>query len=160
WELGQRPLAQRLAVVGAGLAGLIGLTMVAGYPLSMVATVGVGESNIFPTKATIAALAVFQLRLMGLVTPAAERLLPRPAAWKRVVAVTVVALPIFFWHMTAYLMVRWAYEGMGGTLSAEPTAGWWAQRWLWLLAPSAVLVVLVALFARVELAARRPRRRA
>jgi len=48
----------------------------------------------------------------------------------------------------------------GGTLPAEPTASWWAQRWLWLLAPSAVLAVLVALFARVELAARRPRRRA
>jgi hypothetical protein len=31
-----------------------------------------------------------------------------------------------------------------------------AQRWLWLLAPAAVLAVLVAVFARVELAARRP----
>src|SRR5262249_50858314 len=74
WELGRRPLAQRLAVVGAGLAGLVGLTMVAGYPLSMVATVGY-ESNIFPTNATIAALAVFQLGLLVLLTPAAERLL-------------------------------------------------------------------------------------
>ena len=39
----------------------------------MVATVGY-ESNIFPTNATIAALAVFQLGLLILVTPAAERL--------------------------------------------------------------------------------------
>jgi peptidoglycan/LPS O-acetylase OafA/YrhL len=159
WELGRRPLAQRLAVVGAGLAGLVGLTMLAGYPLSMVATVGY-ESNIFPTNATIAALAVFQLGLLVLVQPTAERLLRRPAAWKPVVALNVVALTIFLWHMTAYLVVLWAYEGLGGTLPAEPTAGWWAQRWLWLLAPSAVLAVLVALFARVELAARRPRRRA
>ena len=75
------------------------------------------------------------------------------------VAVNVVALTIFLWHMTAYLVVLWAYEGLGGTLGAEPTAGWWAQRWLWLLAPSAVLAVLVVLFARVELAARRPRGR-
>ena len=63
-------------------------------------------------------------------------------------------------HMTAYLVVLWAYEGLGGTLPAEPTAGWWAQRWLWLLAPSAVLAVLVAVFARVELAVRKPRARA
>ena len=59
--------------------------------------------------------------------------------------------------MTAYLMVLWAYERLGEVLTAEPTVGWWAQRWLWLLAPSAVLAGLVALFARVELAARRPR---
>jgi hypothetical protein len=62
--------------------------------------------------------------------------------------------------MTAYLLVVSAYEGLGGNLPAEPTAGWWAQRWLWLLAPAAVLAVLVAVFARVEPAARRPRRQA
>ncbi|MEV4357598.1 acyltransferase [Nonomuraea sp. NPDC049625] len=157
WELGRRPLAQRLAVVGAGMAGLIGLTAGAGYPLSMVSTTG-AESNIFPTNAAIAALAVFQLGLLALVTPAAERLLRRPTAWKPVVALNVVALTVFLWHMTAYLVVLWAFEGLGGTLLAEPTVGWWAQRWLWLLAPSAVLAVLAVLFARVELAARRPRR--
>lgn len=159
WELGRRPLAQRLAVAGAGLAGLAGLTAVAGYPASMVATAG-AESNIFPTNATIAVLAVFQLGLLLLITPAAERLLRRPAAWKPVVAVNVGALTIFLWHMTAYLVVLWAYEGLGGTLPAEPTAGWWSRRWLWLLAPSAVLAALAVLFTRVELAARRPRKEA
>ncbi|GIH66757.1 hypothetical protein Msi02_75740 [Microbispora siamensis] len=74
------------------------------------------------------------------------------------VALNVGALTIFLWHMTAYLVVLWAYEGLGGTLPAQPTAGWWAQRWLWLVAPSVVLVVLAVLFVRVELAARRPRR--
>ncbi|WP_261808475.1 acyltransferase [Nonomuraea sp. C10] len=159
WELGRRPPAQRLAVAGIGLAGLAGLTVGAGYPLSMVGTTG-AESNIFPTNAAIAALAVFQLGLLALITPAAERLLRRPVAWKPVVALNVAALTIFLWHMTAYLVVLWAYEGLGGTLSAEPTAGWWAQRWLWLLAPSAVLAVLAALFLQVELAARRPRKEA
>ncbi|WP_433352044.1 hypothetical protein ACQP25_03420 [Microtetraspora malaysiensis] len=123
----------------------------------MVATTG-AESNIFPTNATIAALAVFQLGLLVTVTPAAGRLLRRPTAWKLVVAVNVGALTVFLWHMTAYLVVLWAYEGLGGTLLAEPTVDWWAQRWLWLLAPSAVLAVLAVLFARVELAARRPRK--
>ncbi|MET8984523.1 acyltransferase [Nonomuraea wenchangensis] len=156
WELGRRPLAQRLAVAGTGLAGLVGLTAGAGYPASMVSTAGV-ESNIFPTNAAIAALAVFQLGLLVLITPAAERLLRRPAAWKPVVALNVAALTIFLWHMTAYLVVLWVYEGLGGTLPAEPTAGWWAQRWLWLVAPSVVMAVLVVLFVRVELAARRPR---
>jgi peptidoglycan/LPS O-acetylase OafA/YrhL len=159
WDLGHRPLAQRLAIVGAGLAGLGGLTAGAGYPVSMVATEG-AESNLFPTNATVAALAVFQLGLLVLITPAADRVLGRPAAWKPVVALNVVALTIFLWHMTAYLVVLWAYEGLGGTLLAEPTAGWWAQRWLWVLGPAAVLAVLAVLFAWVELAARRPRRAA
>jgi hypothetical protein len=155
-QLGHRAPAARLAVATAGLAGLIALTTLAGYPRSMVATVG-DASNIFPTNAAIAALAVFQLGLLTLATPAAQRLLRRPRAWKPVVVVNLVAVTVFLWHMTAYLVVLWIYEGLGGTLQAEPTATWWAERWLWLLAPAAVLAVVGALLAPVELAARRPR---
>jgi peptidoglycan/LPS O-acetylase OafA/YrhL len=124
WELGRRPLAQRLAIAGAGLAALAGLTLVAGYPLSMVATADGGESNMFPTNATIAALAVFQLGLLVLVTPAAERLLRRPTAWKPVVAVNVIALTIFLWHMTAYLVVCGAMrDWVGPCRPSQPLAG-------------------------------------
>jgi len=49
WDLGRRPLAQRLAIVGAGLAGLAGLTMMAGYPLSMVATAAPSPTSSRPT---------------------------------------------------------------------------------------------------------------
>lgn len=157
WQLGRRPLAQRLGVAAIGLLALIALTMFAGYPRSMVALVGDTESNILPTNAAIAALAVFQLGLVALITPTAARLLGRPSVWKPVVALNVVAITVFLWHMTAYLVVLWIYEGLGHTLPAEPTTDWWAQRWLWLLAPLAVLVVLVAVFGRVEAMARRPR---
>jgi hypothetical protein len=136
------------------------LTVFAGYPRSMVATVGEAESNIFPTNAAIAALAIFQLGLLALITPTAARRLRRPGVWKPVVALNLVAITVFLWHMTAYLIVLWIYERLGHTLPAEPTADWWAQRWLWLLAPLVVLVLLVAVFARVEIMARRPRRNA
>ncbi|MGV0606630.1 acyltransferase family protein [Mycolicibacterium sp. XJ1904] len=157
WQLGSRPVAQRLAVAGAGLVTLVALTMFAGYPRSMVATVGETESNIFPTNAAIAALAVFQLGLVALITPTAARVLRRPRVWKPVVALNVVAITVFLWHMTAYLVVVWVYEGLGHTLPVEPTADWWAQRWLWLLAPFAVLMVLIAVFSPVETMTRRPR---
>jgi Acyltransferase family len=160
WQLGQRPLAQRLAVTGAGLLALVVLTVFAGYPRSMVATVGAAESNILPTNAAIAALAVFQLGLLALITPTAACLLRRPGVWKPVVALNLVAITVFLWHMTAYLIVLWVYERLGHTLPAEPTADWWAQRWLWLLAPLAVLMVFIAVFARVEIMVRRPRRKA
>jgi heme/copper-type cytochrome/quinol oxidase subunit 2 len=67
---------------------------------------------------------------------------------------------VSLWHMTAYLIVLWIYERLGHTLPAEPTADWWAQRWLWLLAPLVILIVLIAVFARVETMVRRPRRKA
>ena len=51
-------------------------------------------------------------------------------------------------------------KGWAGPCRPSQQPAWWAQRWLWLLAPAAVLAVLVALFARVELAARRPQGRA
>lgn len=153
-DLGRRPLAQRLGIAGVGLLALVVLTTIADYPRSMVATVGDTESNILPTNAAIAALAVFQLGLVALLTPAATRLLRRRRVWKSVVALNVVAITVFLWHMSAYLVVLWSYEGLGHTLLAEPTAQWWAQRWLWLLAPLAVLLVLIAIFGRVETWAR------
>lgn len=159
WQLGRWPVIGRMAVAAAGLAALMGL-MAAGFPRSMVATVGAAESNLFPTNATIAALAVFQLGLLILITPAAERLLRRPALWKPVVALNAVAMTVFVWHMTAFLAVVWIYEGTGAALPTEPSGAWWAQRGLWLVAPFSVLAVLIAVFARVEFAARRPRRQA
>ncbi|MCF6737225.1 acyltransferase family protein [Blastococcus sp. KM273129] len=157
-RLGARPLGQRLGVAAVGLAVLVALTMIAGYPRPMVATVGEPESNMFPTTAAIAALAVFQLGLLALLTPAAGRLLRRAAVWKLVVSLNLVAITVFLWHMTALLVVVLAYEGLGHTLLSQPTGEWWGQRWLWLLAPAIVLGALVAAFGRVEIAARRPRR--
>lgn len=157
WNLGGRPWIVRAAVAVAGLGALTALTSLVGFPRSMVATVGAPESNMFPTTAAIAALAVFQLGLVAVLTPAAHRLLQRPAWWRPVVAVNAVAMTVFVWHMTAYLVVVWLYEGTGAVLPAEPTSQWWAQRWLWLVAPAAVLAVLTAVFARVEFASRRRR---
>ncbi len=155
-RLGARPLGQRLGVAAVGLVALATLTMIAGYPRAMVGTVGEPDSNMFPTTAAIAALAVFQLGLLALLTPAAGRLLRRAAVWKLVVSLNLVAITVFLWHMTALLVVVLAYEGLGHTLLPQPTGEWWGQRWLWLLAPAIVLGALVAAFGRVEIAARRP----
>ena len=109
----------------------------------------------FPTTPAIAALAVFQLGLLVLLAPGADRLLARPRAWGPILAINAAAVTIFLWHMSAYLLVLWAYEGLGGSLQAAPDAHWWGQRPLWLLAPAAVLAGLVAIFGRLERAVRR-----
>lgn len=138
------------AVVAAiGLAALAALTGVAGYPRSMVATDGVA-SNLLPTNATVLALAVLQLGLVGLAHRPLGRLLVRPWAWRPVVALNAVALTVFVWHMSAVAAVFLAVEAVGLAPGGTPSAGWLAGRPFWLLAPAVVLLAVVTLVGRVE----------
>jgi hypothetical protein len=143
-------LRARLGVV-AGAAAVLGvLTTVGPYPASMVATRGGEISNMFPTTAPVAVLAVLQLGLISLVRPSAERWLARRGPWKAVIAVNAVAMTVFAWHMTALVAVIGVVQGLGVTLPAETSSTWWALRPFWLLAPAAVLTVLTRTFARYE----------
>lgn len=148
----------RVGLTLGGLGTLVALTGPGPYPRSMVAVRGEAVSNMFPTTAGIAALAVFQLGLVLLVRPAAERALQSRGLWRAVVAVNGVAMTVFCWHMTALVGVIGVWRMAGFELTADPTAAWWAQRPLWLVLPALVLAGLVALFARFELP-RRPNRR-
>src|SRR5205823_440462 len=133
-----------------GLTALVVLTNLGVYPRSMVAVRGEAVSNMFPTTACIAALAVFQLGVAMLLRPALTRWLDRRRVWKTVVGANAIAMTVFTWHMTAYVLALGAFEAVGGHLLHDPTATWWLQRPLWLLSPGLVLVVLVRLFASVE----------
>jgi surface polysaccharide O-acyltransferase-like enzyme len=144
------PLNRRCALAATGLAGLVVVTALEVYPRSMVATVGDELSHMFPTTAGIGALAVFQLGVVLLLRPALSSWARRPRVWKGVVAVDAVAMTVYLWHMTALLVALAAFRSTGLPLHSEPTATWWAQRPLWLLAPGVALVGLVALFARAE----------
>jgi hypothetical protein len=121
----------------------------------MVAVRGEAVSNMFPTTACIAALAVFQLGVVLVLRPAAERWLARRSVWRGVVAANGVAMTVFTWHMTALVVAIGAFTAVGGHLGSHATASWWATRPLWILLPGLVLAGLVALFARFE----RPRPR-
>ena len=146
------------SLVVGGLTTLVVLTNLGVYPRSMVAVRGEAVSNMNPTTACIAALAVLQLGVVLLVQPALARWLERRRVWKAVVTMNAVAMTVFVWHMTALLAAIAAFQAAGGRLSAEPTVAWWAQRPLWFLLPGLALAGLVAVFARVELP--RDRRRA
>lgn len=142
--------AQAGLVAGAA-ATLAVLTTVGPYPASMVAVRGGGISNMFPTTAPIAVLAVLQLGLIALARPAAERWLARRGPWRAVVAVNAVAMTVFAWHMTALVAVIGAAHGLGFTLPAATSPTWWLLRPVWLVLPGVVLAGLVAIFARLEL---------
>lgn len=138
------------ALTLGALATLAVLTNLGVYPRSMVSLAGEG-SNMFPTTACIAALAVFQIGVAMLLRPRAERWLQGRRAWTLTVMVNAVAMTVFCWHMTALVAAIALYQRLGGELGRIADAAWWAQRPLWLILPALVLAPLVALFARVEL---------
>lgn len=153
WRDGTLPRAGRrgaMALVVGGLTALVVLTSLGAHPRSMVAVRGEDVSNMWPTTAAIAALAVLQTGLALLARPALARWLERRGPWSAVVAVNGVAMTVFTWHMTALVLAIGAWHLLGGTLAAEPTAMWWLGRPVWVVLPALALVPLVALFRRWE----------
>jgi hypothetical protein len=146
------------ALVGAGLAALAVLTSLDAYPRSMVATVEQERSNILPTTVTIVAVAVGQLGMIMLLRARLTRWLRGRAAWRLVVAANSIIMTVFLWHMTALLVLLAVLKWAGVERPTEATAGWWAERPLWLLGPLPVLAVLVMIFSRFERTAVQPRR--
>jgi hypothetical protein len=143
-----------VAMIVAAVVGLAALTSRPAYPASMVATVGQEQSNILPTTAAIALVALLQLGVIMLLRAPVSRWLHRAAVWKAVLAGNAVILTVFLWHMTALLVVLALLRAWDVTLLTTPTAAWWAQRPLWVLGPLLVLIPLVAIFARFETRAR------
>ncbi|QAY71875.1 hypothetical protein ET471_12675 [Xylanimonas protaetiae] len=136
------------AVTAVGLAALVLLTTLGPYSRSMVSVAGEATSNMFPTTAPIAALAVFQLGLALLARPWLAARLQRPRAWRAVVAANGLAMPVFVWHMTALVAFLWLYERAGFTLATEPTGGWWLTRPVWVVGPGLVLAAMLAVLSR------------
>ena len=140
---------QALAVAAGGLAALIGLTVAGPYPLGMV-----GYNTTPPTLALMA-LAATQVGLVLALQPAANRWLRRARPWTAVVAGNAVILTVFLWHMTAAAIAAVVLFPTG--VMAQPpihSAAWLLWRVPWIVSCGLVLVVLVAVFGRIEL--RRP----
>jgi hypothetical protein len=157
WQDGTLPRwgwAGGLPLIAGGLLTLAVLTSLAEYPRSMVATVGAERSNLLPTTAPIAVMSALQLGVIMLARPVVTRWLHRPRVWLPVVAANTVIMTIFLWHMTALLVVLALLRALRVDLLTQPSAAWWLQRPLWVLAPSLVLAVLVAVFGRFELPGR------
>ena len=145
---------RRPALLAAGGALLlVVLTQLVGYRRSMVAEAG-QPSNMFPASACIVALACLQTGLALLARPALGRLFARRGPWTVAAAVNGVAMTVLCWHMTAWLAVALIWERMVGPLGSTPTAHWWANRPVWVALPLVVLVPTVALWSKIERAAR------
>lgn len=147
WRDGQ---VARPAALAAGAAATLGLlTTVGGYERSMVAMPGT-TSNMFPTTVCIAVLGALQLGLVLWARPALDRLAARRPVWLAVIGVNGIAMTIFTWHMTAWVVAALAWERVVGPLGATADAGWWSTRPVWLILPGLVLAAFVTTFRRLE----------
>lgn len=160
WQDGRLP--SRASVAGAmaavGTLGLVGLTVVGPYPLSMVAVPGEEVQNTAPPTLALIALALAQIGVVLLAREPVDRWLARSLrAWATVVAVNAVVLTIFLWHMAAVVVVAVLLAPTGLVPEPEPgSAEWLLWRIPWLAVLLVVLAAFVAAFAWAELGARGP----
>ncbi len=94
-----------LAMVASGVVGLCALLAI-GYPGSMVGVPGDKWSNMSPPTVAIVALTMLQVGLIRLGHPAASRLLARPVASRALSIANRFAMPVFLFHMSAYLLAQ------------------------------------------------------
>jgi hypothetical protein len=150
WRDARLPSRGAVALAAAGLAALVGLTTVGGYPVSMVGVPG-ERTNTSPPSLALVALAVAHFGLLSLLRPHLDRWLQRPRVWRRVVAANGMVMTAYLWHMTALAAGVVLLLPTGWFPQDAPGSGaWWSWRPAWLAVLGLLLVPLLAVFARIE----------
>jgi peptidoglycan/LPS O-acetylase OafA/YrhL len=158
WRSGrvsQPPVAA--AWLAGGLAALVFLVEMAGYPVAMLTVPGADFSNTRPPTVALAALAALHFGLLNLLQPAMNRWLQRPGVWTATVLVNGFIMTIFLWHSTVQALVVGAALWLGEIgLGLEPgSVAWWLARPAWLGVMMTALLLMVAVFGRFEQGSRR-----
>jgi len=150
------------AVVGVawtivGVATLLALVTIGGYPVSMVGLDG-APSNVSPPSVALFALALAQLGIVIAARSSLNRWLERPRVWMVVVALGSITLTVYLWHMTAMILAATlTYLTRFWPHTSEIDALWWKLRPLWLMLCALLLAILIFFFRRFERALPVPR---
>ena len=137
-------------VAAAAVVALTVVTHVGPYPVSMVGLPGESVSNMMPPSICVVLVGVLQVSLLMLARPALLRVLERGQVWRAVIAVNVLVMPIFLWHLSAYLLAAALLLGGGVPTPALASGGWWLLKVIWLALAAAIAIPLVRLMSRVE----------
>lgn len=73
-----------------------------------------------------------------------------PHRWALVSRLNDLAMPVFLWHMTAYLLAALALGSTGFVWGTHATAEWWRGRPVMVAGAAFTLAVLLALIATVR----------
>jgi sterol desaturase/sphingolipid hydroxylase (fatty acid hydroxylase superfamily) len=90
-----------------------------------------------------------------------ERLLANPRRWRAVSRANDLTMPVYLWHMTAYLVAITTLAGLGAgfVYSTDASAQWWWGRCVVIILSAAVLGGFLAVLRWVSQLARRTRSR-
>jgi hypothetical protein len=156
WWDGRMAGARALPWALGGLAVLIFLVTVAGYPVSMISVPGEEVSNSRPPTLALLGLGAFHAGLVLALEAPARRWLQLARPWTATVLVNGTIMTLFLWHVTALVLVVGLSYWLGGIgLGLAPNSGaWWATRPLWMALLSVVLFPFVVVFGRFEQLAR------
>jgi H+/Cl- antiporter ClcA len=95
-------------------------------------------------------MALWSIGAVMLLRPYLTGWLHRVRVWKAVIAVNVVVMTLFLWHMTAFLIAVLLLWPLGFGQQGDTTVSWWIERPLWEVVPAVFLVGLIAVFGRFE----------
>jgi hypothetical protein len=138
-------------LAAVGIATLLALVTVGGYPVSMVAADEEVRSNVSPPSVALFFLALIQLGIVIAARRPLNRWLKRPRVWGVVVALGSTTLTVYLWHMTAMILVAaFTYLTALWPHRFAIDATWWALRAPWLMLCVLALLLLVFLFNRFE----------
>jgi fucose 4-O-acetylase-like acetyltransferase len=138
------------ALTLGGLAALVLLTTVGGYPVSLVGVPGQERSNAQPPSLAMVALTLWLVGLALLLRPAALRGMGRPRVERLVTRAHGVLLTAFLWHVTAITLGAGVARALGAPEPAIGSGLWWALRPAWIGWLLPFLAVLVWAFGRGE----------
>lgn len=139
------PPARLWAVSIGGLTGLIALTAIGGYPVSMVFVPGADRGNTEPPSLAIVALSAFLIAGALLARPWLDE---KDGNW--VARLNRVPLSLYLWHVSAIPIAVAILYPLGFPQHPIGSTEWWLWRPVWLLTLACVLTAIVAAVARFE----------
>lgn len=150
-----RPVPRLLAIALA-LAGLLtNVLLVAAteYPVSLVGMPGDAISNMDPPTLVLAMHALLTFGALSLLWPALTRVAARARVWRLTVAVNLMAMSIYLWHLPVLAALTFVEHGLGwerpthwsDVVGPVPSA----QFWMWTPLHLAVFALLLACTLRV-----------
>lgn len=146
-----------LAMLLGGTASLLVLVLAFDYPPWMVGVPGEPTSNTAPPNLALAAYATAQIGAVLLLEQPLRRWLRRPRAWRLTARGNAVIMTLYLWHMVPVVLVAAVMVALDLPSGPEPgTAAWWLLRPVWIALLGVVLLGLVRLVGRFELAPVRP----
>lgn len=142
-----------------GLAVLVGLIVLAGYPRSMVGVPGEEVSNTLPPTLAMLALGCLQGGLLLSLQSPVRRWLTKTKPWTATVLVNGIIMTVYLWHLTVMVLVIGGAIVIGGTgLGLDPGSNaWWSTRPVWMGLLALCLLPFIAVFGRLERAPVRSR---